>query len=122
MIYKEFEKTSGMMHLAYNKITNLWNHLRFNTYVREYGDDMKTMMQNANMNISYWTSEFQLLYKSAWNKLDQMMKELEGFEFIKLIRVLDPKQSIFMSKNIEEYKALFPNENNAILIKELRYI
>ena len=69
------------------------------------------------MEQAFWTPEFQSLYKQAWKKLDTLIKEHEGIEFLKVVRVFDPLQLPVLSKNIEDYKNLLPelSENETLL-------
>jgi len=117
-IIEEFEQSMGITHLAYNKIRNLWNHLRLNIYMNDFGESIDEIITNNHMDRIYWMSEFKNLYKLAWKKLNNLMVEHESIDFLKAVRIFDPEQLPILSKNIEDYSDLkFQNED---LIKEFK--
>ena len=76
-IIEEFEKPQGITHQAYNKIMNLYNHLRFTKYSDELGEIMDRIIEDNELNGSYWQFEFKKLYGEALIKLESLIKEHE---------------------------------------------
>ena len=111
-IIKDFETSLGITHVAYNKIYGLWNHLRFNMYNRDFGEELTEIMTNGNLEVDWWNLELENLYKKAWNKLDRLMKEHEALDFLKSVRVFDPTQLPYLSKDVQSYAKSFPELND----------
>ena len=87
-IIEEFEASIGITHLGYNRIINLWNNLRFNSFSEDFGDAVNNILVENNMNAEYWNKEFKNLYSRAWKKLDTIIKDYESIDFLKAVRVL----------------------------------
>lgn len=110
-LIEEFEHSLGVVHTAFNRIKNLWNSLRFNAFYMDFGESIHNFITQNNMDEQYWIGEFKLLYRNAWKRLDSIMKEHEGLEFLKAVRVFDPSQLPHVSKSAEDYKAALPDLN-----------
>jgi len=75
-----FETPKGITHQSYNKITNLWNFLRFNVYNDDFGESIHQIINQNDMDLSFWTSAFKNLYRKAFIKLDQGARTLGIFK------------------------------------------
>ena len=114
-IIKDFEYSSGITHLAYNKIVNLKNHLRFGIYDYSFSEEIMGIITANNMNKDYWNQEFSNLYKLALKKLDELIRQHESISFLKAVRVFDPLQLEFISKDLKEYENIFDFSNPKLL-------
>jgi len=62
-IIENFEKSLGITHCAYNKIRNLWNHLRFNIYNDDFGVSINAIIEKHKLEAYIGERNFKIYIK-----------------------------------------------------------